>query len=117
MGQHDKKHRRTTPDTAGLPITLQITHPFHPLSGQCYELVSSRWNWGQEWLSFHTEGGQLTSVPVDWTSLSTLDPFVVLSNGRASFRAQDLLALVELIDAIKEAEQKQTPSRSLRRNS
>ncbi|MCK4984231.1 MAG: hypothetical protein KAS40_01860 [Desulfobacterales bacterium] len=27
-----------------MPITFQITHPFHPLSGQCFELVSSRWN-------------------------------------------------------------------------
>ncbi len=56
-------------------------------------------------------------MPVDWTSLSTPDPFVVLSNGRASFRAQDLLGLVELVDAIKEAEQKQTCRRSLRRDS
>ena len=100
-----------------MPITLQITHPFHPLSGQYFELVSSRWNWGQEWLYFHNESGQLTSVPVDWTSLSTPDPFVVLSDGRASFRAQDLLGLVELIAAIKEAEQKQSSRRSLRRDS
>jgi len=101
----------------GATITFRITHPFHPLSGQCFELVSNRWSWGQEWVSFHNHDKKLTSVPADWTSLSTPDPVVVLSNGRASFRAQDLLALVELIDAIKEAEQKQSCSRSLRRGS
>ncbi|MBU2627233.1 MAG: Y4bD/Y4pK family protein, partial [Proteobacteria bacterium] len=24
-----------------------MTHPFHPLSGQHYDKVSSRWSWGQ----------------------------------------------------------------------
>ncbi|MDA3971393.1 MAG: DUF5372 family protein, partial [Desulfobulbaceae bacterium] len=110
-----KKYRTTTPDAAGTKVTFQITHPFHPLSGQHYDKISSRWSWGQEWVSFHNDNGRLTSVPVSWTSLCSPDPFVVVSKGRAKFKPNDLMRLVDLIDIIKEAGQNQISKKTLRR--
>ncbi len=78
-------------------------------------MVSRRWSWRHEWVCFHNGDGQLTSVPIDWTSLSAHDPFVVVSNGRARFRTYDLLRLAELIDAIKAADKKQNSEKSPKR--
>jgi len=113
--EKSKSHRRTAPDTAGAARTFQITHPFHPFSGQCFELVSNRWHWGQEWIFFYDDKGQLRSVAVDWTSLCLPDPFVILSNGRAKFRPGDLFRLAELIDKIGGSGQEQSSGKLLRR--
>jgi hypothetical protein len=37
------------------------------------------------------------SLPETWTSLGPVDPFVVLSQGRACARVQDLLGLAQLV--------------------
>jgi Family of unknown function (DUF5372) len=42
-------------------------------------------------------------VPVRWTSLAAPDPFEVVAAGRAPFRADDLLRLVELIAVLRGA--------------
>ena len=68
--------------------------------GRHFGLVSSRWNWQQEWIYFHDDDGRLASVPIDWTSLSSPDPFLVLSNGRARFRPDDLVRLADLIEGL-----------------
>ncbi len=95
-----KSNIRTAPDTAGATKTFQIIHPFHPFFGRHFELVSTRWNWQQEWVYFHDDDGRLSSVPTDWTSLSAPDPFLVLSNGRARFRPDDLVRLADLIEGL-----------------
>jgi hypothetical protein len=112
-----KSYRRTAPDTAGAARTFQITHPFHPFSGQCFDLVSSHWSWGQEWVYFHDDKNRLRSVPVDWTSLCSPDPFVILSNGRAKFRLEDLFHLVRMVDKIGDSDQGQNSRRLSRRDS
>jgi hypothetical protein len=117
MKRNPKSHRRTAPDTADAVRTFQITHPFHPLSGQCFELVSNRWSWGEEWISFHDHDGRLRSVPADWTSLFSPDPFVILADGRAKFRPEDLFRLAELIDKKDGSDQEQSSRTWLRRGS
>lgn len=58
-----------------------------------------RRGWGREHAVFYDENDDLIAVPIAWTDLAAEeDPFVVLSGGRASFRAVDLLCLVELIE-------------------
>ena len=64
--------------------------------------MTYRQNWGEDRVYFHDQQGQLTSIPADWTSIGPDDPFVVVSRGRAAFRATDLLELAALIDGFQE---------------
>ena len=79
-------------------------HPFHPLYGESYELLSHRSNWGEDRVTFHDREGRLCSLPASWTSVVGPDPFVVLSAGRAFLRVEDLLALVELVRSLSPEE-------------
>jgi len=62
--------------------------------------VTCRHNWGENRVYFHDNDGRLTSVPTAWTSVCAADPFVVVSAGRSPFKAQDLLGVAELIEAM-----------------
>ncbi len=62
--------------------------------------MTFRQNWSEDRVYFHDDDGRLTSVPSAWTSICAADPFVVVSAGRSSFRAQDLLEVAELIEAM-----------------
>jgi hypothetical protein len=59
-------------------------------------LVQYQQTWGDHRVYYHDHLGRLCSMPVSWTSLAALDPFVALSAGRSLFRVADLLALVQL---------------------
>ena len=59
-------------------------------------LVQYQQTWGDHRVYYHDPRGQLASMPVSWTSLALLDPFVALSAGRSLFRVADLLALAHL---------------------
>ena len=87
----------TTSDRPYSPEVFRITHPFHPLYGQTFELVQVRSNWGKTQVYYVNAEDQLKSLPISWTSLATPDPFVTMADGRAAFRLTDLLALVYLI--------------------
>ena len=45
-------------------------------------------------------GPSLVSIPVSWTSLRRVDDFERVSSGRCVFRADDLVALGELVDSL-----------------
>ena len=47
-----------------------------------------------------TAGAILFSVPVSWTSLRRVDDFERVASGRSLFRADDLIALRELVDSL-----------------
>ena len=51
---------------------------------------------------YYTENGQMAYFPSAWTDAGQADPFVVLSQGRAVVRFEDLLRLVELIKDLKQ---------------
>ncbi|MCL0095929.1 Y4bD/Y4pK family protein [Dehalococcoidia bacterium] len=76
---------------------FRVVHPFHPLYGQEFELITYRNNWGEERVFFHDSGGRLRSMPASWTSVAAPHPFVAMAAGRALFRVEDLLALVALL--------------------
>jgi hypothetical protein len=79
-----------------------VTHPFHPLCGREFPLVTYSHNWWGHHVHFHDDTGRLASLPAQWTSLFPVDPFVALSAGRSPFRVQDLLELAELIARIRQ---------------
>ena len=51
---------------------------------------------------FYDDEERLVSLPIDWTSVSAADPFVVLSAGRSAFRAADPLELARLVGQLQE---------------
>lgn len=76
---------------------FRVVHPFHPLYGQEFELISYSHCWSEERVFFHNQDGHLGSLPAIWTSMATPDPFVMISAGRSLFRVEDLLVLVSLL--------------------
>ena len=55
--------------------------------------MSYRQAWGEHRVYFHDERGQLRAFPVDWTSMSPVDPFKMVSKGRSWFRVVDLVEM------------------------
>lgn len=79
-----------------------MTHPFHPLYGQQFEMLSYRHNWGEYRVTFYETPDRVRALPATWTSLAPSDPSVELAAGRAAFRVADLLQLSQLIHRIEE---------------
>ena len=87
--------------TESLPY-FTITHPFHPHRGQRRELVLTRRCRTGERVYFRVEeDGRTESLPRSWTDLALPDPFLELSAGRAWFRVEELLGLVQLVEAMR----------------
>jgi hypothetical protein len=79
---------------------FRVTHPFHPLSGQQFAVVTYRHSFGDHRVFFHDAAGHLRSMPALWTSLVAPDPAVVLAAGRAPFRVGDLLTVARLLHVL-----------------
>ena len=76
-----------------------ITHPFHPLLGREFDLITKRSVWGEDRVFFHDCNGKLISVAASWTNWGVEDPFVAISAGRSLFRVEDLLSLRTTVEA------------------
>ncbi len=95
----------TTPDSTNGEHCFTITHPFHPLCGQTFLLLSQRFAWGEERVFFSDpQTHQVRSLPQAWTSLALPDPFLVVAAGKTVLRFSDLEQLAQLL------RQKQTHS-------
>jgi len=79
---------------------FRITHPFHPLHGRQFSLVTVRNNWGEDRVYYEGSDGRLVSIPAAWTDVVTPDPLVILSASRSAFRLEDLLELTRLLIAL-----------------
>lgn len=81
---------------------FRVTHPFHPLSGNEYELVGYGHTWGEHRVFFREPGQtRVRSLPASWTDVNGADPFLVRSAGRSHFRAEDLLKLALLLSELQ----------------
>jgi Family of unknown function (DUF5372) len=66
----------TTPDNTNGEQSFTITHPFHPLCGQSFPLLSQRLAWGDERVFFSDpQTHELRSLPLACTNLALPDPF------------------------------------------
>ena len=74
-----------------------MTHPFHPLRGQTFELLAVRNNWGGDRVSYAGPDGRLRTLPVEWTDVLEPDLVITVGAGRAFFRADWLRQLRGLI--------------------
>jgi len=87
---------------------FRITHPFHPWSGQEFELVTYLHTWGENRVYFHRkESEHLVSVPASWTDVVAEDPLVQLAAGRSLFRAPDLVELAQLVEGLRRVDVKE----------
>ena len=88
-----------------LKARFKIVHPFHPLSGREFETVDYHNVWLRRCVSFLDDQGAMRLVPLEWTDVDGVDPFVELSCGRSYFRVMELLRLVDLLDDLNKAKQ------------
>ena len=77
---------------------FRITHPFHPLRGTEYELVTRRLTWGEDRVFYYDRAGALKSFLTNVTDLLPEDAFERVSAGRSAFRVDDLLELRRRMD-------------------
>jgi hypothetical protein len=80
---------------------FRITHPFHPLRGAEYELVTRKLTWGEDRVFFYDPSGKLKSLLTNVTDVVAKDAFDRISSGRSAFRVDDLLELRHLFDRRK----------------
>jgi Family of unknown function (DUF5372) len=64
-------------------------------------LLTYRFNWGEDRVMYVRADGRTRSLPVGWTNVAPVDPFVRVAAGRALFRLEDLLALTALLRDIR----------------
>ncbi len=78
------------------------------------EVFEHRQDWNGDRVYFHDESGCLRSVPAGWTDVAGADLIEVIGKGRARFRIDDLIRLVELIETIaaRRTPGKKQPSKS-----
>jgi len=93
--------RSTTSNTAGTRDTFRVTHPYHPLFGREYKLVTYCHGWGSHRVYFHDDAGRLRKISACWTNVVAEDPFVVVAAGRSAFRVADLLMLADVIEVLQ----------------
>jgi hypothetical protein len=81
-------------------VTVRITHPFHPLCGQAFELVSRGQHWGEERVIYRASDGTLPSIAAALTDVGPPDAFQRIAVGRAAFQTVDLQDLRALLERI-----------------
>ena len=82
---------------------FRITHPFHPLRGAEYELVTRKLTWGEDRVFYYDPSGKLKSLLTNVTDVVSTDAFHRVSAGRSAFRVDDLLELRHLVDRQNQA--------------
>ena len=82
---------------------FRITHPFHPLRGAEYELVTRKLTWGEDRVFYYGPSGKLKSLLTNMTDVVSTDAFDGISAGRSAFRVDDLLELRRLFDKRKQS--------------
>ena len=56
--------------------------------------------WGEERVTIELEDSSLLSIPIGWTDFHPPDPYLSIGDGRARFRVEDLLILVDLVNVL-----------------
>ena len=80
------------------PNRFRITHPFHPLRGTEYELVTRKLTWGEDRVFYYDQAGALKSFLSNVTDVTSEDAFGHVSAGRSAFRVDDLQELRRHLD-------------------
>jgi len=88
----------TPPYNKGSGLAI-ITHPFHPLLGQSFEILSTRKVSGREVFSLRsTARSGLLAIPREWTDKADPDPYKVLPTPPPILSFPQLQLLTEFIN-------------------
>jgi hypothetical protein len=79
-----------------------VSHPFHPRFGQEFRLVSLRRLRDEPLLLVADDQEECLWLPLLWTDAAPPDVFVELAEGRCPFRIDDLVALADLLDGLRQ---------------
>jgi len=91
----------TAPNAVEGKQTFRIIHPFHPLYGKSYILITHKLNWGEDRVSFKDEKGVYHCIPAYWTDVLPRDPYERYGDNDSYFRVDDLIELRELVRKLK----------------
>lgn len=78
-----------------------MTHPYHPLFEQQFELIARRQNWGEDRVWFEDREERVQSLPTSWTDAGGVDRFVAVAAGRSLFRVAELIELARQIRGVE----------------
>lgn len=92
----------TAPGAGEKKQTFRITHPFHPLAGKEYILITHKLNWGEDRVSFKDEEGTYHCIPAYWTDIIPPDPYERCGEIHSYFRINDLIELRDIVQKLKE---------------
>jgi len=81
--------------------TFRVTHPFHPLYGQEYEIIKYKRIQARDRIFFHQKDGSIGSLPLAWCDLRPPDPYLDMMEKQSPFRVEDLLKLSDIIKEVK----------------
>jgi Family of unknown function (DUF5372) len=89
------------PHCSGEKRTFRVTHPYHPLFGQQFELIASRRNWGEDRVWFRDRESRVHTLPTSWTDVGEVERFVAVAAGRSLFSVAELIELARQIEGLK----------------
>ena len=95
-----------TPGGQNKGKAFRVTHPFHPLFGQEFNILFRRCIDGEDYLFFQNVENHNNNISAHWTSLKPPNPYVEISGGRSLFRPRDLSELVQFAKDIKPAKKR-----------
>jgi hypothetical protein len=98
----DLSKQSNAPYGADSQRTFTVIHPFHPLYGQTFSLVTFRQNWAVDKVYYHDDQERLKSLPSSYTDILPADPFIVLSDKGSLFHPQHMLALWRIIESLQQ---------------
>ncbi|MCP4699753.1 MAG: hypothetical protein GY862_23320 [Gammaproteobacteria bacterium] len=88
----------TTPLNGTLSEYVEITHPFHPLKGQRFQVLKSSRIAGRETLIFKNPAGGTFAVDKDWTDRADFSP---LENTQFPHVFLDFHCLLEIAEMME----------------
>jgi len=103
----DLSKQSNAPYGADSQRMFTVIHPFHPLYGQKFSLVTFRQNWAVDKVYYHDDQGQLKSLPSSYTDILPTDPFIVLSGQKSIFHPQHILALLRIMESLQQHREEQ----------
>ena len=80
---------------------FRVTHLFHPLYGQEFEIIKYKRIQGSDRVFFYQKDGSIGSLPLAWCDLRSPDPYLDIEGKHSPFRVEDLLKLSDIIKEVK----------------
>ena len=78
-----------------------MTHQFNPLYGKEYKMIERKKIWGEDRIQYINENNEMCLIPTSWTDVAEPDLFITVSEGRSSFRFDDLQELSKILKTEK----------------